>query len=49
VPQERLGLASLRQRVEGLGGTMMVASASTGTRLTMSIEVPDSEVAEWAA
>ena len=38
VPQERLGLASLRQRVESVGGTIMIASASTGTRLTMSVE-----------
>jgi signal transduction histidine kinase len=48
-PSERLGLASLRQRVESLGGTIVIASASTGTRLTMSIAVPDEEVAEWAA
>lgn len=37
VSQERLGLASLRQRVESLGGTITIASASTGTRLTMSV------------
>lgn len=49
VPQERLGLACLRQRVESLGGTIVIASASTGTRLTMSVEVEDNEVAEWAA
>ena len=49
VPQERLGLACLRQRVESLGGTIVIASASTGTRLTMSVEVQDNEVAQWAA
>jgi signal transduction histidine kinase len=49
VPPERFGLACLRQRVESLGGTILIASASTGTRLTMSIEVPDNEVTEWAA
>ena len=49
VPQERLGLACLRQRVASLGGTIAIASASTGTRLTMSLEVTDNEVAEWAA
>ena len=49
VPQERLGLACLRQRVESLGGTIVIASASTGTRLTMSVEMPENEVAEWAA
>jgi signal transduction histidine kinase len=49
VPPERLGLACLRQRVESLGGTIAVVSASKGTRLTMSIEVPDNEVTEWAA
>ncbi len=38
VPQERLGLACLRQRIESLGGTIVIASASTGTRLTMSVE-----------
>jgi signal transduction histidine kinase len=38
VPQERLGLACLRQRAESLGGTIVIASASTGTRLTMSLE-----------
>ncbi len=49
VPQERLGLACLRQRVESLGGTIAIASSRAGTRLTMAIEVQDSEVAEWAA
>lgn len=49
VPQERLGLACLRQRVESLGGTIVIASASTGTRLTMCVELPGSEVVEWAA
>lgn len=48
-PQERLGLACLRQRVESLGGTIVITSTSTGTRLTMSVEVQDSEVAQWAA
>jgi signal transduction histidine kinase len=50
VPPERLGLACLRQRVESLGGTVVVTSAPTGTRLTMSIDVHEhQEVAEWAA
>jgi signal transduction histidine kinase len=49
VPPERLGLASLRQRVESLGGTIVISSASSGTRLTMSVEVRDNEVSEWAA
>ena len=49
VPQERLGLACLRQRVESLGGTIVVASASTGTRLTMSVGLQGKEIAEWAA
>ena len=49
VPQERLGLACLRQRIESLGGTIVIASASTGTRLTMSVEMPENEAVEWAA
>lgn len=49
VPQERLGLASLRQRVESLGGTIVITSTSLGTRLTMSVEVQENEAARWAA
>jgi signal transduction histidine kinase len=49
VPQERLGLACVRQRAESLGGTIVVASASTGTQLTMSVELQGNGVAEWAA
>ncbi|MDQ2633944.1 MAG: sensor histidine kinase [Pseudomonadota bacterium] len=49
VGQERLGLACLRQRVESLGGTMVIASGPKGTRLTMLVALQDNEVAEWAA
>ena len=41
VPAESIGLAGLRDRVESLGGTMVVRSSSKGTRLTMSIGTKD--------
>ena len=43
VPAESIGLAGLRDRVESLGGTMVVRSSSKGTRLTMSIGTKDVE------
>src|SRR4051812_8620140 len=43
VPAESIGLAGLRDRVERLGGTMVVRSSSKGTRLTMSIGTKDIE------
>ena len=43
VPAASIGLSGLRDRVESLGGTMMVCSSSKGTRLTMSIGTEDVE------
>ena len=49
VPQERLGLACLRQRVESLGGTCTIATSPRGTRVSMILIVSSHEVGEWAA
>lgn len=49
IPQDRLGLACLRRRVETVGGTVAIVSSPSGTRLTMSLEASDTEVVEWAA
>ena len=43
VPAASIGLSGLRDRVESLGGTMLVCSSSKGTRLTMSIGTEDVE------
>ena len=43
VPAASIGLAGLRDRVESLGGSMVVCSSSKGTRLTMSIGTQDVE------
>ena len=43
VPAASIGLAGLRDRVESLGGSMVVRSSSKGTRLTMSIGTKDIE------
>jgi signal transduction histidine kinase len=50
VPQERLGLACLRQRVEGVGGTLTIETSSRGTRVSMALEIANvHEASVWAA
>jgi signal transduction histidine kinase len=50
VPQERLGLACLRQRIESLGGALEIDSSPRGTRLSVTLLISDTdEVVEWAA
>jgi len=43
VPAESIGLAGLRDRIESLGGSMVVRSSHAGTRLTMSVGTEDIE------
>ena len=49
IPQERLGLACLRQRVESLGGALAIETSPRGTRVSMTLVKNQNEVDEWAA
>lgn len=50
IPRDRLGLTSLRQRVEGMGGKLTIETSSGGTLVSMTLRVEnDNEAAVCAA
>jgi signal transduction histidine kinase len=50
VSRERLGLACLRQRVEGVGGMFEIKTSRKGTCVAMTLKIKnEDEAAVWAA
>jgi signal transduction histidine kinase len=49
VARDRLGLACLHQRVEGVGGTLEVSSSRQGTCVRMTLQIESNERPKCAA